>query len=652
MKFIKAFLVFLLLMSSFPSHALGLDYQYPLYPYKRDLSQTLTFKIMLRCALEDDHHNLDLGAVAKYLQQIDCISRGLPKVAILGGFQQGGHDHTYPWWMPVDSTLYAPGGLKGKAALLWLMEEAKKYNTTCTFHVNPFDAYEDSPMWDMYVEKDLLCRNADGTLLKGDVWWGRQSYFVNMVNEWNAGVTKQRIDAFIEQVPLVKETGVLYFDNETQYPPSLYHYVTREDQISAIKKAAEYLKSAYGIQLIGEYADTNLYGVCSLGVTWDWWASLNINQMEVAPYIACGGRDGTHDDLYGGQIDLTKRRFQVFGASVQLEDIQFQRAPFKVARELSHHTYVYFYLNRLLRLKYETEPPLGITLTLSDNVVSKWDSDNVHRLYRDGHLMKEGHDVFIPVFWVNHPEIMAYSVKGREGIWHFPREWEGVKAVDIYTFNDDFTGLSLLERDKAVSDNQIYLLQEPDKAQIIVPVGTDMTDRSTIYSNPPSGTAAFVGRDDKTQGDWKGRYGREGYDIFGHSSRLDSSHKLFYEGDSLKILDANSARPAALRYPKGKGRIEAVRTSVLHQLIDVAVEEPTKVSLYCADYGKKNCQEVVDVIDVHTKRILASYLLNDFEEGAYLSFEVTGHVQFRLTRFFYDHYGNPDYPVCSAVFFD
>ena len=99
-------------------------------------------------------------------------------------------------------------------------------------------------------------------------------------------------------------------------------------------------------------------------------------------------------------------------------------------------------------------------------------------------------------------------------------------------------------------------------------------------------------------------------------------------------------------------RIEAVRTSVLHQLIDVTVEENTKVSLYFADYKEKNCQEVVDVIDVNTKRMLASYLLNNFEEGVYLSFGVSGNVQFRITRFFYDHYGNPDYPVCSAIFFD
>lgn len=653
MKLLKSLLIsFLVLTFATPASAIGPKYSYPLYPYKNDLSQTLTFKIMLRCALENDYHNLDLGAVAEYLKKIDCISRGLPKVVILGGFQQGGHDHTYPWWAPIDSTLYAPGGLKGGDALRWLMNEAKKYNVHCTFHVNPFDAYEDSPKWDMYVEKDLLCRDADGSLHKGDVWWNRQSYFVNMVNEWNAGVTQQRIDEFIEQVPLVKETGVLYFDNQTQYPPSLYHFVTREDQISAIKKAAEYLKTKYGIQLVGEYADTNLYGVCSLGVTWDWWASLNINQMEVAPYIACGGRDGTHDELYGGKIDLTKRRFQVFGASLQLEDTQFQRAPFKVARELSHHTFVYFYLNRLLRLKYETEPPLGITLTLSDNVVSKWEKDNVHRLYRDGKLMKEGHDVFIPIFWVNHPEIMAYSVKGRKGYWDFPREWKGVNTVDIYGFNDDFTAIVPVEKDRKVSDNRIWLEQEPDVARIIVPAGTDMTDRSTIYDNPPSGEAAFMGRDTSTGGDWNGKYGARGYEVFGLPGQLSEGIKVAYTGDSLKILNADSHRKVALQRPDGKGRIEAIRTSTLHQIIDVTTDRPTMVSLYVADYRNRNCQEVIDVIDCNTKRILASHLINGFDNGAYVSFNIAGNVQVRITRFFYDGYKDPDYPVCSGIFFD
>ena len=215
----------------------GLTYNYPLYPYSKDLSQTLTFKVMLRCALPDQISNLDMSLVANYLRQIDCITRGIPKIVVLGGFQQNGHDHTYPWWAPVDDSFTAPGRRKGKEALIWLMEEAKKYNTTCTFHVNPFDVYMDSEKWNFYEENDLLCRNTDGSLVKGDIWWDRQSYFVNMVNEWNAGVTKQRIDAFLNELPLVKETGVLYFDNLTQYPASPKHRVTRADQITAIKKS-------------------------------------------------------------------------------------------------------------------------------------------------------------------------------------------------------------------------------------------------------------------------------------------------------------------------------------------------------------------------------------------------------------------------------
>ena len=629
----------------------GLSYNYPLYPYSRDLSQTLTFKIMLRCALPDQISNLDMALVANYLRQIDCITRGIPKVVILGGFQKDGHDHTYPWWAPVDDSFTAPGRLKGKAALLWLMEEAKKYNTTCTFHVNPFDAYMDSEKWSYYEEKDLLCRNTDGSLVKGDVWWDRQSYFVNMVNEWKAGVTQERIDTFLTELPLVQETGVLYFDNLTQYPESPKHRVSRADQITAIKKAAEYLKEKYNIQLIGEYADVNLYGFDCLGVTWDWFASLNIDQMEVPAYIACGGRNICHDDLLGATNDISKRRLQVFGSSIQLEDIQFQQDVSKVVREFTHHTLTYFYLNRLLRQNLTTNG-YEMTLSLSDNVESKWESDNVHRLYRDGKLMKEDYDVFIPVFWVNHPEIMAYSYQGRVGKWDLPREWKDVKSVDIYGFNSSYYDLELKASNVSVTDGQVDLNLEAGVAQILVPSGTDVHD-GTIYDNAPSGTVEFLGEDAATQGDWVGQYGLRGYDVFGASSSIPEGSEVEYIGDNLDVYSENSSRREALQNPDNDGsRIEAVRTSKLHQIIDVQTPEKRMVSLYIADYKNRDCQMVIDVIDAVTKRVLHSKLVNSFQSGLYLKYNVEGHVQFRLTRFFYDGYGNPDYPVCSAVFFD
>ena len=137
-------LMFILIIQSANAQQ-GMGYTYPQYPYGKDLSQTLTFKIMLRCARPEDVSNLDMGRVLNYIKQVDCITRGLPKIVILGGFQQDGHDHQYPWWTPINDSFTAPGGLTGKEALLWLMQQARRYNTNCTFHVNPFDAYKDSP---------------------------------------------------------------------------------------------------------------------------------------------------------------------------------------------------------------------------------------------------------------------------------------------------------------------------------------------------------------------------------------------------------------------------------------------------------------------------------------------------------------------------
>lgn len=636
---------------AFTIHAAPLEYTYPLYPYTRDLSQTLTFKVMLRCALPEQISNMDMALVANYLRQIDCVTRGLPKVVVLGGFQRDGHDHTYPWWTPVDDNFTAPGRRRGKAALLWLMEEARKYHTDCTFHVNPFDAYEDSEKWALYEEKDLLCRNLDGSLVKGDVWWGRQSYFVNMVNEWNAGITQQRIDELVEELPLVKETGVLYFDNLTQYPASPKHRVTKSDQITGIKKAAEYLMKKYGIQLIGEYADVNLYGIGSLGVTWDWFASLNINQMEVPAYVACGGRNICHDDLLGASNDISKRRLQVFGSSIQLEDIQFQHDVSKVVREFTHHTLPYFYMNRQLRTNLATNG-YEMNLTLTDGIESKWESDNVHRIYRDGNLIKEDYDVFIPVYWVNHPEIMAYSYKGRNGEWSMPKEWSAVKAVDIYEFDSSFYNLVLKERGVAVTGGKISLNLEAGVAKIIVPTGTDIND-GTIYDNPAAGSVEFLGEDRESAGDWKGKYGAVGYDIFGAAVSLPDDVAVSHIGSNLETYESSSTRPEALRNPlDGASRIEAVRTSRLHHIIDVNTAENRQVTVYLADYKNRNIQMAVDVIDPATQKVLDSRIVNSLQGGVYLKYNIEGHLRLRFTRFFYDGYGNPDYPVCSAVFID
>jgi len=44
-------------------------------------------------------------------------------------------------------------------SLKWLMKEAEAYHTTVSLHINMFDAYEDSPLGDEYITKDIIAKN-------------------------------------------------------------------------------------------------------------------------------------------------------------------------------------------------------------------------------------------------------------------------------------------------------------------------------------------------------------------------------------------------------------------------------------------------------------------------------------------------------------
>jgi len=643
--------LFILLASLFFIDPLLAQEPQTAYPFGKDLSQTMTYKIMLRCATADQVSNLDLGAVLKYIKQIDNITRGLPKVVILGGYQQDGHDHQYPWWTPADNTLFAPGGLKGQPAINWLMKEAIKYHTHCTFHVNPFDAYMESPKWNYYASKDLICKETDGAYVKGNKWWGRQSYFVDLVNEWRSGVTKERIDDLIATFPQLKETGVLYFDNITQYPASPYHNHTSDDQRNTIKQVARYLKQKYGIQLIGEYGDKKLYGYLSQGITWDWGEySLGINQMEVPSYLICGGRDIAHDKLLNQRLDI-KPALQVFGSSVQFEDIQFQRFPERAQREFAHHTLTYFNLNRLLREKYTVDNG-DYTLNLSENIVSSYKND-LQTITRDGNLIKSGYDIFMPVYWLDHLETMCYSLDGNNHTWVFPKTWNRVKSADLYLIAPDT--ITLKEANRDITDHSVTLALKAGECVSIVPHGTDIRHIRTIYELPATGTVTFDGQDRNTKGNWVGRYGKSGYDIIGGKRDLPASINLNYIANNSETWDSNSTDiRAPYKSSKKDGRVAAGNTSILHEIIDVELKDRSKkkISLYFLDWQHYHRQILVDVIDANTKKVLQSNVLSKFDNGIYLNYTVTGHVQFRLTRFFYDDYRDPNYSTFSGIFFD
>ena len=353
----------------------ALAYQYPLYPYTVDLSQTMTFKIMFDWGNGKPVKSVD--QVLQYIRKVDNLTRGVPKIAILVGFQKGGHDHQYPDWWPINPKLKRPQDATARDSLVWLMKEAEKYHTTCTVHVNCFGAFKSSADWNRYVTNGWISRKADGTMVDNNRWGGGIAYAPNLTKMWYDGEMQRRIDHLVKLLPPLLDSKILYLDANSLWrnDASPYDGITAEQQLETFKKFAEYIKLKWGLTLIGEYCDTNFYGFVELGLTWS--SDLNtFDLMSVPPEIACGGKDY---GVVGDKHFPYDPKYKIFGASVQLEKDKFHQDTMNVLRAFSYRTLPYFFMNKHMRSSYTNG-----TLYMSDGIVSTRNTVKAERTPDEG----------------------------------------------------------------------------------------------------------------------------------------------------------------------------------------------------------------------------------------------------------------------------
>ena len=180
------------------------------FTYRHDYTQTLTYKIFLARKSRPDEFISFVQALG-IIRQVHRLTRGIPQIVYLVGWQYDGHDSRYPCWAQVNHRLGRGEDADATESLRWLMREAATLQATVSLHINMCDAYPDSPLWDEYVQKDLLNRNPDGSLMLGGIWDGVQSYLVSKTREWQAGLAKRRIDALVEMLPLA-QAGMIHID--------------------------------------------------------------------------------------------------------------------------------------------------------------------------------------------------------------------------------------------------------------------------------------------------------------------------------------------------------------------------------------------------------------------------------------------------------
>ena len=159
----------------------------------------------------------------------------------------------------------------------------------------------------------------------------------------------------------------------------------------------------------------------------------------------------------------------------------------------------------------------------------------------------------------------------------------------------------------------------------------DEHSRLTVTTKPlPPTTAAFVGEDATTKGDWQGKYGEAGFLLAGKKQNfpVESGIDLGEQNFSQWVAVKESTEPRALALGDGKRIIGYWRSWQLGNLclpLNLG-ETPRQVSLYFLLDDKENRQFAVRVRSAHDGRLLDQRTVEGFQDGKYLTWKMQGSV--------------------------
>ena len=127
---------------------------------------------------------------------VDNLTQGIKKIVYLVGWQGLGHDDCYPEMNDINEALKSDDHAHGRQALYNLVEEAKKYNTVVSFHVNVSDAYEATPSFPDLVKANAIVNGIDGKPAVIEVFNGRNAYKTSYKYFWESGLFREIWERF------------------------------------------------------------------------------------------------------------------------------------------------------------------------------------------------------------------------------------------------------------------------------------------------------------------------------------------------------------------------------------------------------------------------------------------------------------------------
>ncbi len=413
------------------------------------------------------HVKLTFSEALQYIKKIDNITQGITKIYYLVGWQYLGHDDKYPDFFEVNEALKRPEDKTAYDSFKWFCEEAKKYHSVTSVHINFNDAYDNAPSFGEFVKNKALIRKKNGKIDPIENYNGRKCYKTCLKTYWETGLFKKMFDRFVETFPFIAETGTIHVDNFQCYK-NYAPYISIREMQDARREMIKYVHDK-GIDITSEftYKESNsLPNKPFLGLPRDhfrketmdtvgliplsWWCYRMTEKelVETPPSVYSGGefREKKYNKLlYGnmhGEDIVTKEN------NNWAEDFIYRFATYQVPCH---------FLNSHKRLAINGKGS-NLSCVFSDGIVSY---EKGEKITLNNKLIKDGDTLFLP-FVHKEKQYIAYSAKGDIRIWDIPEK--NVKSAKIYRISEN--GNKLI-KDIEVLNNKIELFIKPKTALLI-----------------------------------------------------------------------------------------------------------------------------------------------------------------------------------------
>lgn len=392
-------------------------------PLKFNYNYSECMVMKLGLAIPDKEHKnkskvlMTFDEALDYIKKINNITQGITKIYYLVGWQYLGHDDKYPDFFEVNKALKRKEDKTAYDSFKWLSDEAKKYHSVISVHINFNDAYDNAPSFDDFVKSGALIRKKNGKPNPIEKYNGRKCYKTCHKGYYESGLFKRQFDRFVDTFPFIAESGTIHVDNFQCYKNYAPDVSIKEMQ-NARRKMIEYVKSK-GIDITSEFtykeSDTlpnkPIFGLPrdhfksspmdTVGlIPMSWWCYRMTDKelLETSPKIYCQGtfREKTLNNIFYGNMhgeDIVKK-----DNADWVNDFIYAFATYQVPGH---------YLNSLKRVAIKGRVNTKFC-EFSDGVVSYAKG---RKITKNGKIIKDGDTLFLP-FVHEKSTYIAYSKNG------------------------------------------------------------------------------------------------------------------------------------------------------------------------------------------------------------------------------------------------